>query len=412
MKNGDRIVIISPVYPISEKKIIATWAHQQAKAIKELGYTVEVISPTPYIPDFVAQSGRLLQLAKIPKTQTIDGVTVHYPRSIVYKHRTLNEYLYERVPMVENISSYIPIRSYIREIVGQSDVRGLICHNPVPAGYIGLKLRGEFDGPLLTLFHSATELDRSSQNDRLRAIFEKVITRSDHVVTVSVPMSERFEEHYGVSPHIIRNGFDPKEVDRAYEIQHQDDAHLEVLSVGSLIERKGHEFLIRALGRLHNNGSFSSEEVTCKIVGTGPKEESLSELVTDLGLSEIVHFEQNLSREKLNDLMHTADLFVLPSWNEPCAVVYTEVMPHATPVIMCEGQGLSDIVAEHDLGLTVPPRDVSALEDAISTLLTDDDRRAKIGQNARTYVYENLTWEDNAKELIGLVNESMPPRNT
>jgi len=406
MEHRDRIVIITPVYPISEKKIVATWAHQQAKAIKALGYTVEVVSPSPYIPDFLARSGRLSELANLPGTRTMDGITIHYPRSAVYKHKVMNDYLYERFPMIENVSSYIPIHARVRDIVRQSDVRGLICHNPVPAGFIGSKLREEFNGQLLTLFHSATELDESEQNDRLRTIFRNVITQSDHVVTVSTLMAERFEEYYGISPYIIRNGFDPKEVDDAREMQNQAKECIELLSVGSLIERKGHQFLIRALGALHESGLLSNTEVTCNIVGTGPKEDSLKGLVTDLGLSKIVDFKQNLSREDLNYLMNTADLFVLPSWNEPWGVVYTEVMPHSTPIIMCDGQGLSEIVAEHDLGLTVPPQDVSELANAISTLLTDDDRRSKLGRNARDHVYKNLTWENNAKELVKLLNES------
>jgi hypothetical protein len=47
------------------------------------------------------------------------------------------------------------------------------------------------------------------------------------------------------------------------------------------------------------------------------------------------------------------------------------------PVVASDGDSFADLITRHDLGLVVPPNDVDALEDALYTILTDDERRAK-----------------------------------
>ncbi|HZU12935.1 MAG TPA: glycosyltransferase family 4 protein [Chloroflexota bacterium] len=71
---------------------------------------------------------------------------------------------------------------------------------------------------------------------------------------------------------------------------------------------------------------------------------------------------------------------VVPSvWPEPLGQVAVECMAVGRPVIASNIGGLPDVVIDGETGVLVPPGDVSALRDAMQSLLDDPDLRARLG---------------------------------
>lgn len=68
---------------------------------------------------------------------------------------------------------------------------------------------------------------------------------------------------------------------------------------------------------------------------------------------------------------------------EPFARVLIEAMALGRPVIAPRAGGPTGVVADHETGVLVPPRDPSALADAIRRLLADPKRRLAMGRAAR-----------------------------
>jgi glycosyltransferase involved in cell wall biosynthesis len=78
---------------------------------------------------------------------------------------------------------------------------------------------------------------------------------------------------------------------------------------------------------------------------------------------------------------------LVPStWAEPFGIVALEAMYMGKPLIAARSGGLTDIVAENETGLFVPPGDIQALRAAIQALLDDPALREQMGVQARQRV--------------------------
>jgi glycosyltransferase involved in cell wall biosynthesis len=100
--------------------------------------------------------------------------------------------------------------------------------------------------------------------------------------------------------------------------------------------------------------------------------------------------------------MSWCDIFALPSWGEAGGTVYGEAMQFGKPILACLGEGITDIVRDREHGCLVPPRDVSALVDALRWLLVDAARRERVGEQARQLAVDELGYPKLAQSLIDL----------
>ena len=80
---------------------------------------------------------------------------------------------------------------------------------------------------------------------------------------------------------------------------------------------------------------------------------------------------------------HCAIAVVPSRWPEPCPLVALEAMAAGRPVVASAVGGLPDLVLDGTTGILVPPGDVSALRASILQLLTEPERRVRMGRAAR-----------------------------
>jgi glycosyltransferase involved in cell wall biosynthesis len=80
---------------------------------------------------------------------------------------------------------------------------------------------------------------------------------------------------------------------------------------------------------------------------------------------------------------------IVPStWSEPCPTVAMEAMAVGKPLVASRIGGLTDLVADGETGLLVPPGDAEALRRALERLLADPELRARMGQAGQRKVVE------------------------
>ena len=140
-----------------------------------------------------------------------------------------------------------------------------------------------------------------------------------------------------------------------------------LLSVGEMIERKNHEVIIRALGKLQNKNIYY---VIC---GKGPLKEYLENLAKELGLSENVVFLG--FRRDIPELCHTADISAFPSRIEGLGLAGIEAMAAGVPLVSSNVHGILDYVIDGKTGYACDPEDVDGFANAISKLATDKELR-------------------------------------
>ena len=140
-----------------------------------------------------------------------------------------------------------------------------------------------------------------------------------------------------------------------------------LLSVGEMIERKNHEVIIRALGKLQNKNIYY---VIC---GKGPLKEHLENLAKELGLAENVVFLG--FRRDIPELCHTADISAFPSRIEGLGLAGIEAMAAGVPLVSSNVHGILDYVIDGKTGYACDPEDVDGFANAISKLATDKELR-------------------------------------
>jgi glycosyltransferase involved in cell wall biosynthesis len=165
---------------------------------------------------------------------------------------------------------------------------------------------------------------------------------------------------------------------------HKTHDHCTIGFVGRLSEEKRVIDLIKAIKIV----TEKKHDIQCIIVGTGPEEKKLKQLVSDLNLSGTVIFNgySNNSFEKLFEF----DMFVLPSRTEGCPIVILEAMATGLPVIATDVGGNKELVEENVTGKLISPNNPSVLADQIINLIKNDTLRKSMGENGMQMAFSKF----------------------
>lgn len=144
-----------------------------------------------------------------------------------------------------------------------------------------------------------------------------------------------------------------------------------VALVGRLDHVKGHDVLIRALGRLHREG----RSIHALFAGTGAGEADIRRLIEAEGLSDTVHM---LGFADSRTVLWAADVSVLPSRREAFPLVTLEAMLCGVVPIRTPASGAYDQILDGDTGFIIPFDDDAALADRLRDLFDDPARRAEM----------------------------------
>lgn len=188
--------------------------------------------------------------------------------------------------------------------------------------------------------------------------------------------------------------------DRAAVARGSGESSPNLLCVATLIPRKGHEILLRALASLEDR----NWRLTC--VGSADRDPVTSArlrvLTRDLGLEELVSFAGEASGAVLDSHYDRADLFVLPTLYEGYGMAVAEALARALPVVSTTTGSIPDIVVDGS-GVLVPPGDINALSHALARLLSDANARERVAAQARRVRDRLPTWADAAMKMAGVL---------
>ena len=178
-----------------------------------------------------------------------------------------------------------------------------------------------------------------------------------------------------------------------------------ILSVGYLIEGKGHHRVIRALAEMHAAG-IAAELWIIGGPGRGSRfEENIRQAVHDCGLDKSTHFCGTLKPAAVAEYMSAADVFCLASSREGWPNVVHEALGCGTPVVATNVGGIPDMLPSADYGFIIPadshPELVSALAEALKK--TWDRERIAAWGRARS-------WHQVAIETAAVLTEAAGER--
>jgi glycosyltransferase involved in cell wall biosynthesis len=132
------------------------------------------------------------------------------------------------------------------------------------------------------------------------------------------------------------------------------------------------------------------------LVGSGRDDENLHRRIAASGLDNIVWINQYLhDRQLLWRYLSASDVYTLPSRHEGFAVAAIEAMACGLPIVACKVSGVMDLFedGERSGGVVVPPEDPLALAAGLGRVLEDEERRRKLGADARMRAEQTYSLE-------------------
>jgi len=178
-------------------------------------------------------------------------------------------------------------------------------------------------------------------------------------------------------------------------------APLRVVTVATLQPQKGHAILVEAIRRLAGRGVA----VEATFVGDGEERAALETAIEAAGLAGTVALAGRQPRDRVAELVRTADVVIQPSIvlpdgkTEGIPVALMEAMASGAPVIATAVSGVPELVEDGVTGRLVPPGDPDALADAMTAVRADPSATTRMAAAGRTRVLAGFDLQTNTRQL-------------
>jgi len=174
--------------------------------------------------------------------------------------------------------------------------------------------------------------------------------------------------------------------------------------VGRIQPHKGPEVLVRAVAEIVNHAPHLRSKLALVIMGgasgTGINEpERLEKLAKFLGISELIHFKDPVSRSELADWYRASDLVCVPSYSESFGLVALEAQACGTPVVASAVGGLRTALSDGISGTLVDGHDPKAWASVLSRLIAEPQRRVLLSMGAIEHA-KKFGWETTARQTL------------
>lgn len=333
---------VNPDFGVFIKKRMFAYA-------KRKDCNVMVVAPVPFSPD-VKFFKKYYQYSQIPRHELIDGIMVYHPR----------------YPLIPKISMtvhgkliYHSTINTLKQINKEFPFDLIDAHFIYPDCQAGVLLGNYFKKPVIVSARG-TDINQYIFIPSIKPQIVKTLQRATRIVSVCRALKDMMIG-LGIDDRkidVIPNGIDK---DLFYPIDRRDARNALglppekriILSVGSLIPRKGHDLTIRALNRLI--GSMS--DLQLYILGTGDEKSNLESLISGLNMKDVVFLKGHIRNKELLTWYNASDIFCLSSEKEGWANVLMESLACGTPVVATNVFGAPEIVRNDSLGLLVERTD-------------------------------------------------------
>lgn len=384
-----RTLLFSTLYPSRERPAHGIFVETRLRELLKTGAVeTRVLAPVPWFPLRGKLFGEYGKLAATPAREVRNGLEVLHPRYL----------LPPKVGM--NVAPYTLARCAIhaaRQLMAAGFDFDLIdAHYYFPDGVAAASLARALGKPFVVTARG-TDLNLIPDYPGPRRRILETAGQAAASIGVCRALMDRLAD-LGADRrklHVLRNGVDlerftplPRPEARA-KLALPPDGRI-ILSVGHLIERKGHHIAIEAMATL------AAATRLC-IVGEGEQRASLEAQARRLGVADRVIFVGAVPQGDLKWWYSAADALVLCSSREGWANVLLEAMACGTPVAATSIWGTPEVVSAPAAGLLMAERTAAALIQSLASLFSAYPERKATRLHA-----EGFSWEQTSQGQLDL----------
>ncbi|MDK2772951.1 MAG: glycosyltransferase, partial [Flavobacterium sp.] len=215
-----------------------------------------------------------------------------------------------------------------------------------------LKSIGFLKGKLITTFHGYdAHYENEIQLKKLQQEY-KVLLSASNVVTTNTPFLATQVKTLGniaSKLEIVPMGIDTNYFSQENGLKSLENRTIYLVSVGRLIEFKGHRYAIQAVEKLVKKGY----KVKYSIIGSGYLKKELDQLIHDLNLEDVVSLLGSKTQDEIKEIFKTSDIFLMSSIKdstgreETQGVVSAEAQAMGLPVVAFNSGGVPYTIKEN-----------------------------------------------------------------
>jgi glycosyltransferase involved in cell wall biosynthesis len=393
-ENAIEIVTFSTLYPNAAQPNHGIFVENRLRHLTVTGRVASrVVAPVPWFPFSSPVFGGYARFARVPTEELRHGISVYHPKYFVLPKVGMS--LAPRTML----KAAFPVVSRLRR---ERNFDLLDAHYFYPDGVAAVRL-GRALGKPVVITARGSDVNLIPKFAEPRRMIIEAANQADAIIAVSQALKDAIIA-LGVAEDritVLRNGVDLALFRPLHRVERRGDSELSdrvLLSIGHLIERKGHDLIVGALPRLPG--------YTLQIVGDGPERSRLDRLAEQLKVSDRIRFMGEVPHHELPPIYSGADALVLASGREGWPNVLLEAMACGTPVVASNIWGNPEVVALPEAGVLMKSRSVEGVVEAVERLFLHlPDRSA-----TRKYA-ERFGWSETSEGQIALFERILKSRS-
>lgn len=378
-----KILTFTTLYPNAVQPRHGIFIQERLRHLAMQGnITIKVVAPVPWFPFKSRCFGKYAIYSKVLPAEVQADIEVYHP-----KFPVLPKIGMSISPLLLAGFAYPAIRKIQKE---GYDFDVIDCHYFYPDGVAAVLLGKLLRKPVMVTARGS-DINLIPEYFIPRKFIQWAAKNAQCIAAVSENLKEKIAS-LGTplaKINVFRNGvdldkfapLDRNEIRRQFKL-----SGFTLLSVGNLIELKGHHLVIEALPRL--------QDVTLIIAGEGEMQSKLKSIAEDYNVTDRVIFTGNVTQTELCRLYNAADALILASSREGMANVVLESLACGTPVIATDVGGNREVIRSDELGLILDSRSTESIIMGVKTII----KQGRSREGIRAYA-ESLSWNETSLKL-------------
>jgi glycosyltransferase involved in cell wall biosynthesis len=378
-----------------------------AKALVDLGHSVEVLGGQPY-----PVLDERIPLVELP---SLDIYNDHFPMRMPglweLKHWTdfVEVTAFSAGTFPEPLAFSMRAWDHLRQRPGQFD----IVHDNQSMGYGLLLIERQLGIPVLGTIHHPITVDRRLEMEAADGWYKRltlrrwysftnmqtqVARRLQRVVTVSENSFKDIVRDHKVDPErmaIVPVGVD---VDLFRPLPKVKPIPGRLVTTASAdVTMKGLRFLLEALAKLRTE----RDDLHLVVIGKRKPGGASDAAIQKLGLENHVEFVTGVPEQRIIELYSEAQLAVVPSLYEGFSLPAIEAMACGVPLVATTGGAIPEVVGtDGDTALLTEPGNSEALAARLRYALDQPNLRKTVGARGRQRIIDRWSWRHTAEKTV------------
>ena len=300
-------------------------------------------------------------------------------------------------PLFEFPPYDLALASKIVEVAEAEKLDVLHMHYAIPHAAAAYLAREMFKPvrylPFVTTLHG-TDITLVGARSSFLPITRFSIAQSDAVTAISDYLAAETYNTFGLSNvEVIPNFINAEDYQRRenHDLRKKlaPEGEMLIMHVSNFRPVKRIPDCIHTLAEIRRrNSNLSVRLIMC---GDGPERERAEGLANHYGMADRVLFVGQVPN--IAEYLSVADLLLVPSEMESFGLAALEAMACEVPVIATDVGGLPEVVVDGQNGYLVPLGDISLIAERSIEILSDNEKRHRMGRNGRAWAVERFNTE-------------------